>query len=795
MLNVQKKTFKKFAFSFTLFAIVFLYGEFQYKKNLYFENNIYNLNLQYHSQVESYKVLADFWASKLIQSPEVLNLLEETSNKPLNGRDTQLRINQILIPYHTQIQALELRHLLLNFKDGRRFACIQHDNKDGKQPYNLIPTGKEVHAYKVKHFGYEADSFFGGLRYYYPVFNKNKFIGSFELGVDTRELLNLMDKNVDARYSIAIRRDHFEKIGYLSYEPSYHESFFDKEYIIQNNISDDSEFSFEKLSPLKNKIKDKLHEENSFAVYHLNGLFTSDVYVFIAVFDYEKKRVGYLISKRSDSFINRIYAEQFLKFISYLIALYILWIFYRKQLRSNLLLDQYKAAVDETTLVSKTDTKGRITYVNKFFETLSGYSAKELIGQPNNIVRHPDMPAFVFKVLWTTISNGKTWHGKIKNRKKDGSSYTVDATIFPIIDDEGQIVEYIAIRHDITKLEELKMLLENKLHTSDQSLEESMHLLSQYEKAIEQSASYTRTDPEGIITYLNKTHEQLTGFTNKELIGNTHKLMRDPTTPDSFYKELWDSITQQRIWKGIIKNRNKENEFFFLDTTIIPILDRSGATIEYMSIQYDVTEMLLLQEEIADTQREVIYLMGEITETRSKETGNHVKRVAEYSKLFALKVGMSEEEANLIYSASPMHDIGKVGIPDSILNKPGKLDNNEWEIMRTHSDIGKNILKSSERPIMKAAAIIAYEHHEKWDGKGYPRGIKGEEIHIYGRITAIADVFDALGSDRIYKKAWELEKILELFRQESGNHFDPTLIDIFFDNLSEFLLIRDNFKD
>ena len=209
----------------------------------------------------------------------------------------------------------------------------------------------------------------------------------------------------------------------------------------------------------------------------------------------------------------------------------------------------------------------------------------------------------------------------------------------------------------------------------------------------------------------------------------------------------------------------------------------------------DVTEVMELNDEIEDTQREIIYAMGEIGETRSKETGNHVKRVALYSKELALLYGLSQEEADKLQMASPMHDIGKVGIPDAVLNAPRKLTMDEWEIMQTHAHLGYDMLKSSNKPILQAAAIVANEHHEKWDGSGYPSALVGKEIHIYGRITAIADVFDALGSERVYKKAWELEKILTLFKEESGKHFDPELVTLFLNNLDTFLAIRDKFKD
>jgi len=202
-----------------------------------------------------------------------------------------------------------------------------------------------------------------------------------------------------------------------------------------------------------------------------------------------------------------------------------------------------------------------------------------------------------------------------------------------------------------------------------------------------------------------------------------------------------------------------------------------------------------LTKEIEDTQKEVVFTMGAIGETRSKETGNHVIRVAEFSKIIALAYGMGELEVDLLKQASPMHDIGKVGIPDRILNKPGTLNDEEWKIMQTHAELGYEMLKHSSRPILQAASIVAYEHHEKWDGSGYPRGLKGEEIHIYGRITAIADVFDALKMKRIYKASWKMEDILTLFKEERGKHFDPTLVDLFFENTPELLLVAEQFKD
>ena len=240
---------------------------------------------------------------------------------------------------------------------------------------------------------------------------------------------------------------------------------------------------------------------------------------------------------------------------------------------------------------------------------------------------------------------------------------------------------------------------------------------------------------------------------------------------------------------GALQVINKKNEEGTFDTRD---LERLSLASIYAA---ETLVSAKLSKDIEETEKEVILTMGSIGESRSEETGNHVKRVAEYSKILALAWGMNDIDAELLKQASPMHDIGKVAIPDAILNKPDVLNAYEREVMDTHAKLGFDMTKNSDKPLFKAASIVAHEHHEKWDGSGYPRGLKGEEIHIYGRITAIADVFDALGTDRVYKMAWSDEKIFKLFKEEKAKHFDPTLIDLFFDNLDEILNIRESLKD
>lgn len=204
---------------------------------------------------------------------------------------------------------------------------------------------------------------------------------------------------------------------------------------------------------------------------------------------------------------------------------------------------------------------------------------------------------------------------------------------------------------------------------------------------------------------------------------------------------------------------------------------------------------LYLHQELADNQTELLFTLGEIAEIRSQETGNHVKRVAKYSKLLALKYGLSNEEAEVLNLASSMHDIGKLAIRDTILNKPGQLTPEEFDIIKTHALAGYQLLKTSRRKLLQTAALVALQHHEKFDGTGYPYGLRGEQIHIYGRITALADVFDALSSDRIYRSAWPFEQVLDYIREQRGHHFDPELVDILFNHLDEFIKIRDSCGD
>ncbi len=207
------------------------------------------------------------------------------------------------------------------------------------------------------------------------------------------------------------------------------------------------------------------------------------------------------------------------------------------------------------------------------------------------------------------------------------------------------------------------------------------------------------------------------------------------------------------------------------------------------------TEVKKATGEIRAREHELILRLSKAAEYRDPETGAHLLRMAHYSETIAKGLGLSEAEQQTVLYAAPMHDIGKVGIRDHILLKPERLDEREFAIMRGHPRIGYEILQGSTSPLLQIAASIALTHHERWDGTGYPQCLKGEDIPLHGRIVAVADVFDALTSNRPYKRAWPIDEALDFLRQQSGSHFDPKCVQAFLNNTKEILAIRERYLD
>jgi putative two-component system response regulator len=213
------------------------------------------------------------------------------------------------------------------------------------------------------------------------------------------------------------------------------------------------------------------------------------------------------------------------------------------------------------------------------------------------------------------------------------------------------------------------------------------------------------------------------------------------------------------------------------------------------ALQLAVENLTSLQDSTKLAYLETIHRLAIAAEYKDTETAQHIQRMGLCSGLLAEKVGLHKDEVAIVLHASPMHDVGKIGIPDSILLKPAKLDPDEWTKMKDHTSIGARILDSSDSELLQAGSIIALSHHEKWDGSGYPNGLVGEDIPLFGRICAITDVFDALNSKRPYKEAFSLEKTLEIMKAGRGTHFDPTLFDLFMENLDEIIRISKELED
>lgn len=200
-------------------------------------------------------------------------------------------------------------------------------------------------------------------------------------------------------------------------------------------------------------------------------------------------------------------------------------------------------------------------------------------------------------------------------------------------------------------------------------------------------------------------------------------------------------------------------------------------------------------DELRSTRLQIIQRLGRASEYKDNETGMHIIRMSHYSKIIALAYGFTKEDAENLFNAAPMHDIGKIGIPDSIMLKPGKLTTEEFTIMKTHPEIGAEILGESDSELIALAKLVSLTHHEKWDGTGYPKQLKGDNIPIEGRIVAIADVFDALTSVRPYKEAWTVDAAMQFIHSEKGKHFDPHLVEVFEQLLDQIFEIKERWKD
>jgi response regulator RpfG family c-di-GMP phosphodiesterase len=334
-------------------------------------------------------------------------------------------------------------------------------------------------------------------------------------------------------------------------------------------------------------------------------------------------------------------------------------------------------------------------------------------------------------------------------------------------------------------------ILERSFDLEVSSSKERLYEFEQYQDAINKIGCIRKISPDGRVVFVNDKFSSLVGDQHLDEIAHDAFLLTTVDDKKIDTQSFISEILENGEFRAVIKHRTSDQREFFIDSLISSIKDLNGNTSSYFEVGNDVSDIFNLSKKIDKLNIDIVYILGSIAEGRNEEMSNHLKRVAAYSQIIAEKTKLTKDEIELLKRASPLHDIGKITIPDGVLNKQGALSKEEFEIVKEHPVSGYNILKSVDSDIFKSAAIISLEHHEKWDGSGYPKGLKGLEISTFGRITAVADVFDALTSRRCYKDAWSMDRALNVLKDGSGSHFDPYLIDIFFNSLSD---IEDTFK-
>jgi PAS domain S-box-containing protein len=368
-----------------------------------------------------------------------------------------------------------------------------------------------------------------------------------------------------------------------------------------------------------------------------------------------------------------------------------------KQVEENRrLLEQYKMLVDEKAIVVKMDKNGNIIYMNQQFCEISGYSEAELLGQYYLFSLDEDGQQDVLNDIKQSMEKNNKWQGILKKRAKSGSIYVVDVTLVAIIDALNKISEFVALMVDMSEVYEKFERLSLNLK---QDLSEQKHYLQEYERAFELGTSLCIINTDGQIISANKNFSATLNYTPGELNGlSLCDLVQNGV---DFKERVLRKVINHGFSSRVIKVLTKNGGFRTLSIIVVGIHNQAGDIHSLMNLCHDISETINLNEDIIENQKDLIYVLGEVVENRSHETGLHIKRVALISELLARKYGFSEEYATMIKLASPLHDIGKVGIPDDILHKQGKLSVDEYQIIKKHAELGYRLLNKLDKPLIK----------------------------------------------------------------------------------------------
>ncbi|MGM0622936.1 MAG: bifunctional diguanylate cyclase/phosphodiesterase [Campylobacterota bacterium] len=462
------------------FIHVALYFEYALLEQKYKDEKIKSVRLSYQDAMSSQQKLMQMVAQQITKNYEIAALMQQATTNPQDADKIRTTIAKRLGPLYKDIQAFGVEQFGFHLRDATSFYRFHQPQTHGDNLLDRSLVSRMIYQ-KSPLYGYEIGKFSDGFAYLYPLFYLDRYVGSFEISISPIEFLSSINQNANSVFKLILKKQNLQSmLPKDRLQQIYTPSCFSNEYYMNENIYCKSKLLKSAVQNIDKPLQKKLKTQRAFVLNTKDAKAQQKVFTFLPLFNYDKEFVGYIVSIAADDYLYTLKQQAGIKYAFALFALFIVYLVYKRQQNTNNLLEQLREVIENSTLVSKTDPKGKISYVNEEFVKLSGYSKEELLGKPHSIIRHPDMPKQVFADMWEKLRSGKIWRGRVKNRKKDGSFYVVDARIFPIFDQRGKIKEYIAIRNDITEIMDPKrQLLQDIERIQDPFL--VMLKVSQYE--------------------------------------------------------------------------------------------------------------------------------------------------------------------------------------------------------------------------------------------------------------------------------------------------------------------------